>query len=99
MKERAAAHAYFHFWYLYTTNSPAMGKFSDSIQPAHKAFIEQQHIFFVATAPLAENGRVNVSPKGLDAFRVLGDGLVGYMDLISSGNEMPRIPMSCLKRK
>ncbi len=64
-----------------------MGKFSDSIQPAHKAFIEQQHIFFVATAPLAENGRVNVSPKGLDAFRVLGDGLVGYMDLISSGNE------------
>ena len=64
-----------------------MGKLHDSIKPAHKEFIEQQHIFFVSTAPLSADGRVNLSPKGLDCFRVLSDHRVGYMDLISSGNE------------
>lgn len=64
-----------------------MGKLHDSIKPAHKEFIEKQHIFFVATAPLSANGRVNLSPKGLDCFRVLSENKVGYMDLISSGNE------------
>lgn len=64
-----------------------MGKFHDAIKPAHREFIEQQHIFFVGTAPLSSDGRVNVSPKGLDCFRVLGDHKVAYMDLISSGNE------------
>ncbi len=64
-----------------------MGKLNDSITPAHAAFIEQQHIFFVATAPLSANGRVNLSPKGLDCFRVLSEKKVAYMDLISSGNE------------
>jgi Pyridoxamine 5'-phosphate oxidase len=64
-----------------------MGKFHDSIKPAHKDFIEKQHIFFTATAPLSAEGRVNLSPKGLDCFRVLSESRVGYMDLISSGNE------------
>lgn len=64
-----------------------MGKFGNSITAAHKAFIKEQHIFFVATAPLSGDGRVNLSPKGLDCFRVLGDNRVGYMDLVSSGNE------------
>jgi hypothetical protein len=64
-----------------------MGKLHDSIKPAHKEFIEKQHIFFVATAPLSKDGRVNLSPKGLDCFRVLSENQVGYMDLISSGNE------------
>jgi hypothetical protein len=64
-----------------------MGKFHDSIKPAHKDFIGQQHIFFVATAPLNANGHINLSPKGLDCFRVLDDNKVAYMDLISSGNE------------
>ena len=64
-----------------------MGKFHDSIKPAHKTFIEQQHIFFVATAPLNNEGHVNLSPKGLDCFRILDDHTVAYMDLISSGNE------------
>lgn len=64
-----------------------MGKFHDSIKPAHKEFIEKQHIFFTSTAPLSTEGRVNLSPKGLDCFRVLGESKVGYMDLISSGNE------------
>jgi hypothetical protein len=64
-----------------------MGKFHENIKPAHKEFIEKQHMFFVATAPLSSNGRVNLSPKGLDCFRVLGENKVAYMDLISSGNE------------
>ena len=64
-----------------------MGKFTTSLSTAHKEFIKDQHIFFVATAPLSGDGRVNLSPKGLDCFRVLGDNRVAYMDLISSGNE------------
>ncbi len=64
-----------------------MGKFSDSIVPAHAEFINKQHVFFVATAPLSANGRINLSPKGLDCFRVLSENKVAYMDLISSGNE------------
>ncbi|MEO6732504.1 MAG: pyridoxamine 5'-phosphate oxidase family protein [Ferruginibacter sp.] len=64
-----------------------MGKFHTSISAAHKAFIEKQHIFFVSTAPLSAEGHINLSPKGLDCFRVLSENKVGYMDLISSGNE------------
>ncbi|MFD2933287.1 pyridoxamine 5'-phosphate oxidase family protein [Spirosoma flavum] len=64
-----------------------MGKFHDSIKSAHKSFIRKQHMFFVSTAPLSADGRVNLSPKGLDCFRVLSDNKVAYMDLISSGNE------------
>jgi hypothetical protein len=64
-----------------------MGKFSSTISSAHKEFIEKQHMFFVATTPLDSKGRVNLSPKGLDSFRVLSDNKVAYMDLIGSGNE------------
>lgn len=64
-----------------------MGKFHNIIQPAHQEFIAKQHIFFVSTAPLSAGGRINLSPKGLDCFRVLSDRKVAYMDLISSGNE------------
>ncbi len=64
-----------------------MGKFHDSIKPAHQEFIKNQHIFFVSTAPLSKDGRVNLSPKGLDCFRILSEHKVAYMDLISSGNE------------
>ena len=64
-----------------------MGKFSDSLQPAHTAFIEKQKMFFVATAPLAANGHINLSPKGLDSFRVLSPNQVIYLDITGSGNE------------
>lgn len=49
--------------------------------------MERQHIFFVATAPLDTEGRINLSPKGLDTFRVLSEHRVAYMDFIGSGNE------------
>ncbi|GAB3887069.1 pyridoxamine 5'-phosphate oxidase family protein [Spirosoma agri] len=64
-----------------------MGKFHESIKPAHREFIEKQHIYFVSSAPLSADGRINLSPKGLDSFRVLSDSQVAYMDVISSGNE------------
>ncbi len=65
-----------------------MGKFTNTITPAHEEFIEQQHMFFVATAPLSGSGKINLSPKGLDAFRVLDKNKVAYADFIGSGNEI-----------
>jgi len=59
----------------------------ESIEPEQQAFIERQSIFFVASAPLAPLGHVNLSPKGLDAFRVLDAKTVMYLDLTGSGNE------------
>ena len=47
----------------------------------------EQPMFFVATAPSGNAGHVNVSPKGLDTFRVLGDNRVAYLDLTGSGVE------------
>ncbi|MCX8073568.1 MAG: pyridoxamine 5'-phosphate oxidase family protein [Candidatus Binatia bacterium] len=60
---------------------------ADRIEPAVREFIERQHVFFVATAPLARNGHVNLSPKGLDSLRVLDDRTVAYLDLTGSGVE------------
>lgn len=64
-----------------------MAKFFDQIQPAHQTFIEKQKMFFVASAPLSANGHVNLSPKGIDSFRVLTANRVMYMDIVGSGNE------------
>ena len=64
-----------------------MGKFFDSIQPQHKTFIGEQKMFFVATAPLDTDRHINLSPKGMDSFRVLSATRVAYMDIVGSGNE------------
>ncbi|HYP28136.1 MAG TPA: pyridoxamine 5'-phosphate oxidase family protein [Blastocatellia bacterium] len=64
-----------------------MGKILKSITPDLAAFIKAQPLFFVATAPLAATGHVNLSPKGLDTFRVLSANRVAYLDLTGSGNE------------
>lgn len=60
-------------------------KFFDAIDAKHRAFVEAQPIFFVATA--APQARINLSPKGMDAFRVLGPNRVAYLDYAGSGNE------------
>jgi hypothetical protein len=52
-----------------------------------EAFIRVQPLFFVATAPLAGDGHVNLSPKGMDSLRVLSPRRVAYLDLTGSGNE------------
>jgi hypothetical protein len=44
-------------------------------------------MFFVATAPLAADGLINCSPKGMDTFRILGPREVAYLDLTGSGIE------------
>jgi len=62
-----------------------MGQRFPSISDRHKAFIEAQRIFFVGTA--APAGRVNVSPKGMATFRVLGPNDVAYLDCTGSGSE------------
>src|SRR5439155_12786465 len=65
-----------------------MGKVYEAIDEKLAAWIEQQHVFFVGTAPLAEDGHVNVSPKGdLRWFRILGPSQVGYLDFVGSGAE------------
>jgi hypothetical protein len=62
-----------------------MAKFHSELSAKLQDFIAAQKIYFVATAPL--NGRVNLSPKGLDTFRVLGPRRVAYLDCTGSGNE------------
>ncbi len=64
-----------------------MGKTYESITPELREFIERQRMFFVASAPLDAQGHVNVSPKGLDALRGLGEKRIAYLDLTGSGNE------------
>lgn len=63
-----------------------MANFTEELSPALEKFIAAQHVFFVATAA-SEGGRVNLSPKGIDTFRVFDSKRVGYLDLTGSGNE------------
>ena len=62
-----------------------MSEFTDHLTDDHRAFIAKQPVFFIATA--AADARINLSPKGMDAFRVLDDKRVGYLDVGGSGNE------------
>lgn len=64
-----------------------MGKEYEVLTPELAAWIERQRMFMVATAPLAADGLVNCSPKGMDTFRVLGPREVAYLDLTGSGIE------------
>jgi len=62
-----------------------MAKQFEFISPELQAFIESQKIFFVGTA--ACEGRVNVSPKGTDSFRVIDKNKIVWLNLTGSGNE------------
>lgn len=64
-----------------------MASVVEEITPDLQSFLEAQSVFFVATAPLGEDGHVNLSPKGLDTFRVLDPHAVAYLDLTGSGAE------------
>ena len=57
----------------------------DSINNRHRDFIAQQKIFFVATA-MAE-GKINLSPKGMDTFKLVDANTVRWLNLTGSGNE------------
>jgi hypothetical protein len=62
-----------------------MGRQFQQISKAHREFIAGQKIFFVATA--MEEGRINLSPKGIDTFRVVDGNRVVWLNLTGSGNE------------
>ena len=57
------------------------------IDDERRKFIEEQHLFFVATAGSDPDSTVNLSPKGRNLLRVLGPNLVGYLDYPGSGDE------------
>jgi hypothetical protein len=62
-----------------------MAAFFERLEEQHRQMIGRQAVFFVSTA--AADGRINLSPKGYDAFRVICDQQVAYLDLAGSGNE------------
>ena len=62
-----------------------MSEFFTSLSEEHITFIAKQPVFFVATA--AADARINLSPKGMDSFRVLGPNRVAWLDVGGSGNE------------
>lgn len=57
----------------------------DALNDKHIAFIEAQQMYFVGTA--GAEGFVNVSPKGMDSFRVLDNNTIAWLNLTGSGNE------------
>jgi hypothetical protein len=59
----------------------------EEIDARLEEFIGRQRLFFVGTAPDAPDGHLNISPKGLDTFRILGPKSVAYLDLTGSGVE------------
>lgn len=63
-----------------------MGKFERELTEELIEFIKEQKIFFVATAP-SDDGRVNLSPKGYDSFKVINHETMAYLDYAGSGNE------------
>lgn len=62
-----------------------MGKRFDKLGEAHRKFIAAQPMFFVGTA--APDGRVNISPKGMDSLRVMGPNSILWLNITGSGNE------------
>jgi hypothetical protein len=64
-----------------------VGRQYERIDESLQRWLERQHVFFVATAPLSPDGHVNLSPRGLDTFRVLDDCTVAWLDLTGSGVE------------
>jgi hypothetical protein len=64
-----------------------MGRVYAELDERNAGWIRAQRVFFVATAPLAGDGHVNVSPKGLESFAILGPREVAYVDLVGSGIE------------
>jgi hypothetical protein len=62
-----------------------MAKQFDRIGDDHRRFIQEQHLFFTGSA--APDGRVNISPKGMDSLRIIGPNRIVWMNLTGSGNE------------
>ena len=72
---------------LHEWKTAAMGKTYDTIDRSLSDFLARQKLFFVATSPTSLDGHINLSPKGLDTFRVLDESSVVYADFVGSGIE------------
>ena len=64
-----------------------MSKDYQEIDERIQRWLKRQHVFFVSTAPRADDGMINCSPKGLDGLRVLGPKKIVYADIGGSGIE------------
>ena len=64
-----------------------MGKIYDALNPQLIEFIAAQQLFFVGTAPLSQDGHINLSPKGMDCLKVLDNHTIAYLDVTGSGVE------------
>jgi hypothetical protein len=65
-----------------------MGTVHRELSDSLRQWIGRQHVFFVASAPLADDGHVNVSPKGMaGTLQILDSTTVAYLDLTGSGIE------------
>ena len=62
-------------------------KLHEQLTDEMKDWINQQPLFFVASAPLAADAHINLSPRGYDCLRILDDHTVAWLDLTGSGNE------------
>jgi len=62
-----------------------MAKFYEKLTSRLETFIKNQKIFFVATAP--EEGRINLSPKGMDSLSVMNENRILWLNVTGSGNE------------
>ncbi|MFV0320828.1 MAG: pyridoxamine 5'-phosphate oxidase family protein [Alphaproteobacteria bacterium] len=62
-----------------------MAAFFETLTKKHIEFIEKQHMFFVATAP--NDGRINLSPKGMDSLKVIDENTIVWLNYTGSGNE------------
>lgn len=73
-----------------------MSKERENIDSELSAWIARQRVFFVGTAPLSRNGHVNISPKGGEAFCVLGPLEVAYQDFPGAARRPG--PLGCQSR-
>lgn len=62
-----------------------MSKIFNSLSPQHQTFINNQKVYFVGSAK--QSGRINISPKGMDSFRILNEHKIIWLNLTGSGNE------------
>lgn len=72
-----------------------MGKTYERIDGRLRTFIEEQPIFFTATSPLAADGTINLSPKGVTgSFAILDELTVAYLDFAGSNAETIALPQA-----
>lgn len=72
-------------WWIQEVKNNVMAKQFELLKEEHIEFISEQKMFFVATA--MADGRVNLSPKGMDSLRILGPNQLAWLNLTGSGNE------------